>query len=194
MLLAAVNERLDVFFVYSAKGAESAGLYGAVLTLAVVPDILGGCLSTILQPRIVRIRDDGAFALNMRRFLMLSVPVCGAALLAALLLAEPVIPLVLGAKYVPAIPAFQWLLAGTLFWLAVTPLPLTLVAVLAPERIVFVTIGQSCIVLFGGFVMLPALGVLGMAQAMFAMRIVVALAVVAVARGIVTASPRVEAA
>ena len=187
MMLAAVNERLDVFLVFSFRGAGDAGLYGAVVTLALVPDILAGCLSTLLQPRIVRMHAGGAFARSMLRFLAVSLPVCGLGFLTALLLAEPLLPLLIGARYLPAIPAFLWLLAGTVFWLAVTPLPMTLVAIMAPGRIVLVTIGQSVLVLLGGLVLLPAFGLVGMAAGVFVTRVAVALALVGVARSMVTA-------
>jgi O-antigen/teichoic acid export membrane protein len=183
MALAAVNERLDVFLVYSHLGADEAGLYGAMITLALMPDIVTGGLSTILQPRIIAIQQSGTFPELTRRFLLIAIPLCGIAFLAAFGLAEPVIALLLGPHYVPAVPAFQWLLAGTLFWLAITPLPMTLIAVLAPHRIVMATAGQSAIVLLGGMTLLPWTGLVGMAQTVFAMRIVIALFLLYAARG-----------
>jgi len=175
MLLAAVNERLDVMLLYWLRGPDQAGLYGAVLTLALVPDILGGCLSLVLQPRIAAMHGGGEFIRILRRFMAVSVPLCTLGFLAATLLADPVIPLLLGPHYAPAVPAFRWLLGGTLFWLAVTPLPMTLLAVLAPDRIALVTLGQSAIVVTGGVLLAPALGLTGMAQAICAMRVLIAL-------------------
>jgi O-antigen/teichoic acid export membrane protein len=189
MMLAAVNERLDIFLVYSFTGAEAAGLYGALLTLAVTPDIVAGCFSTILQPRIVGLHASGQFAESVRRFLTFSIPLCGLAFLVSLVVAEPIIALVLGERYVPAVPAFHWLLAGMLFWLAVTPLPMTLVAILAPRRIVLVTLGQTIIVVVGGLVLLPWFGLVGMAQAVFTTRVVIGLALVVAARKMTRATP-----
>ena len=182
MMLAAVTERLDIFLVYSYTGAEAAGLYGALLTLALMPDIVAGCFSTILQPRIVRLQASGLFAQTVRHFLTFSIPICGLAFLVSLALAEPVVAVVLGERYVPAVPAFHWLLAGTLFWLAVTPLPMTLVGILAPRRIVFLTLVQTVILLVGGFTLLPWFGLVGMAQTVFAMRVLIALVLLATAR------------
>jgi O-antigen/teichoic acid export membrane protein len=188
MMLAAVNERLDIFLIYSFTGAEAAGLYGALLTLALIPDLVAGCLSTMLQPRIVALMASGRYAKTMRHFLTFSLPICAVGFLVSLAIAEPIVTLVLGARYVPALPAFYWLLAGTLFWLAVTPLPMTLVAVLAPRRIVYVTFGQTIIVLAGGLALLPWFGLVGMAQTVFAMRIVIALVLVAAARNMTVAA------
>jgi O-antigen/teichoic acid export membrane protein len=182
MLLATFNERLDLLLVFGFAGAEAAGLYGAMLTLALAPDLLAGSLGSILQPRIVRMRDEGTYAGHLRRFLAVSVPACAALFLAALFLAEPVILRLLGPAYAAGAPVFLWLSAGTLTWLAVTPLPSSLVALLAPRRIAAITLAQSGIVLAGGLVLLPAFGPVGMAQTICAMRIAVALALLLVAQ------------
>lgn len=177
MVLAALNERLDVFLVNGFTGAEAAGLYGAMLTLALVPDLIAGCLSAVLQPRIVQLHQSGHYAIAVRKFLMIAVPVCGLGMLAAIPLAEPVIGLVLGPAYLPGVTAFLWVLAGTLFWLVVTPLPITLLAVVVPSRIVLVTLFQSAILLLVGLLLLPTYGIVGMAQTICAMRVTVALMV-----------------
>jgi len=62
------------------------------------------------------------------------------------------------------------------------------VAVLAPRRIVYVTFGQTIIVLAGGLALLPWFGLVGMAQTVFAMRIVIALVLVAAARNMTVAA------
>ncbi|UFN49759.1 oligosaccharide flippase family protein [Roseomonas sp. OT10] len=185
MVLAALNERLDIFLVTLFRGPDEAGLYGAMITLALVPDIIAGCLSTLLQPRIVAMQSGGRFPVQLRRFLMASLPVCALGFVVALAVSGPVIGWVLGPRYLPALPAFHWLLAGTLFWLAVTPLPLTLVAVQAPRRLALLTVVQSGIVLAGGLLLLPRLGLVGMAQAVFVMRASVALLVLLLARRMV---------
>lgn len=181
MVLAAVNERLDILLVYTFNGADAAGRYGAMLTLALVPDLVAGSLASVVQPRIARMRSEGTYAAGLRMFLRVSLPGASFCYLVALLLAAPVIPWVLGAGYAPGIPIFLWLLAGTLFWLAVTPLPMTMVAVHAPARIAMVTTGQSVVLVLGSVTLLPLFGPLGMAQAVCVMRICVALALLVLA-------------
>jgi O-antigen/teichoic acid export membrane protein len=184
MVLAAVNERLDVLMVYSFDGADAAGLYGAMITLAVAPDLLAGSLGSILQPRIVAMQAAGGYAAALRRYLLVALPACGAALGVAMLISEPVLLRLLGPTYAAGVPAFLWLLAGTLFWLAVTPMPMSLVAILAPRRVALVTMGQSAIVVGVGLLLLPAFGVVGMAQAVCAMRVAIALVLLALAHRI----------
>ncbi|MBR0670936.1 lipopolysaccharide biosynthesis protein [Neoroseomonas soli] len=181
MVLAAFNERLDILLVYAFKGADAAGRYGAMLTLAVVPDLVAGCLAAIVQPRIARMLAEGSYGETLRRFLTVALPGAVLCFLVALLAGPTVIPLVLGAGYAPGVPAFLWLLAGTLFWLAVTPLPMSLVAVHAPARIALVTIGQTAIIVTGAVALLPPFGPVGMAQAVCAMRVGVALALLVMA-------------
>jgi O-antigen/teichoic acid export membrane protein len=176
MMVAALNERFDLFLVGAWSGPEATGLYGAVLTLALVPDLVAGCLTSLMQPRIVRLLQDGRFGAVLRIFLMVGVPVCALGLLVAVPLAAPVIGLVLGPAYLAGVPAFLWVLAGTLFWLAVTPLPLTLIAVTAPSGMILLTLLQSALLLLLGMLLLPAFGIVGMAQAVCAARVAVALA------------------
>ena len=87
---------------------------------ALVPDLVAGSLASVVQPRIARMRSEGTYPAGLRMFLRFSLPGAALAFVAAVLLADPVIPLVLGAGSRPGIPIFLWLLAGTLFWLAVT--------------------------------------------------------------------------
>lgn len=182
MVLAALNERLDILLVYSFSGADSAGRYGAMLTLAMVPDLVAGSLHALVQPRVARMLSEGSFAGTLRLSLRFALPAVALAFVAALFLAPIVIPLVLGASYAPGVPILLWLLAGTLFWLAVTPLALPLVAVHAPARIAMVTIGQSAMIGLGGLILLPLFGPIGMAQAVCAMRVGVALVLLVMAR------------
>ncbi|MDP3415506.1 MAG: oligosaccharide flippase family protein [Falsiroseomonas sp.] len=182
MVLAAFNERLDILLVFGFAGSDVAGLYGAMLTLALVPDLVAGSLSSLLQPRIARMREEGSYASMLRLFLRISLPLLGVAFLLALLFARPVITLVLGPTYAAETGSFLWLLAGTLIWLAVTPLPMTMVAVHAPAQIALVTAGQLAIVASLGLILLPMHGPVGMAIAVFTTRISVALALFLMAR------------
>lgn len=182
MVLAAFNERLDILMVYGLGGSEAAGRYGAMLTLAMVPDLIAGSLSSLLQPRIAQMREQGTYAANLRRFLQVSLPLTGVGFLLALLLAKPVITLVLGETYATGSTIFLWLLAGTLVWLAVAPLPLAMVAVHAPARTALVTVGQFVIVASLGLLLMPRYGLIGMAAAALAMRVGVALALYLMAR------------
>ena len=179
MVVASLNERFDLFLVGAWSGPEAAGLYGAMLTLALVPDLVTGCLTSLMQPRIVQLLEGGRFGATLRTFLMIGVPVCALSLLVAIPLAAPVIGLVLGPTYLAGVPAFLWVLAGTLFWLAVAPLPLTLLAVVVPSRVVVLTLVQSSLLLLLGMLLLPTLGIIGMAQTVCAVRIVVALGALA---------------
>jgi O-antigen/teichoic acid export membrane protein len=185
MVLAAVNERLDLVLVYGVGGADAAGRYGAMLTLALVPDLVAGSLSSFLQPRMARMRATGTYDSSLRLFLWISLPTAIVGFLLALLLAHPVIALVLGGTYAESSDIFLWLLAGTLFWLAVTPLPLNMVAVHAPARIALVTLGQSVIIIsIGSLLLLPLYGAVGMAASVCAMRFGVGTALYIMARRI----------
>jgi O-antigen/teichoic acid export membrane protein len=182
MLVGVLNDRLDVLLVYSFGGAGDAGRYGAMVTLALIPDLVAGSLAAILQPRIARMRQEGTYGESLRLFLRFSMPGALLAYLAALALAAPVIGLLLGPGYAPGVPVFLWLLAGTLFWAAVTPLPLAMVAVHAPKRIALVALFQTGLIVGAGLPLFWLTGEVGMAQGVFIMRVGVALALFAMAR------------
>ena len=182
MLVGVLNDRLDVLLVYTFGGADHAGRYGAMVTLALIPDLIAGSLAAVVQPRIARMRQDGTYDASLRLFLCFSLPGVLLLYLVALALAGPVIGVVLGVGYAPGVPAFHWLLAGTLFWLAVTPLPLAMVAVHAPKGIALVAVGQSGIILATGLPLLWFAGEVGLAQGVCIMRVSVALALFAMAR------------
>lgn len=175
MMISAVNERLDIMMVYAIEGADGAGRYGAMATLAMTADIVAGSLSAVIQPRIARMRSDGSYTASVRRFLIFSVPATAVALLVAILIAAPVVEIMLGVGYVPGVPAFLWLLAGTLFWLAVAPVPLAMVAVHAPSFIVVVALCQTALVALVGLALLSSFGIVGMAQGVCITRIGVSL-------------------
>jgi hypothetical protein len=63
-------------------------------------------------------------------------------------------------------------------------MPMSLVAILAPKRVALVTMGQSVVVVGGGLLLLPAFGVVGMAQAVCAMRVAIALVLLGLAHRI----------
>jgi len=182
MLLGVLSDRLDVLLVYGFGDGADAGRYGAMVTLALIPDLVAGSLAAILQPRIARMREQGGYGAGLRLFLRISVPGVVLVYGAALLLAAPVIGLLLGPSYVPGVPVLLWLLAGTLFWLAVTPLPLAMVAVHAPKRIAIVALSQSALILLTGLPLFWLWGEVGMAQGVCIMRVGVAMLLFVMAR------------
>lgn len=191
MLLGVISDRLDLFLVYTFGGADDAGRYGAMVTLALVPDLIAGSLAAILQPRITRMRNDGSYHTNQRNFLRISIPGVVLSYAMAVAVASPAIGIVLGTSYTAGVPILLWLLAGTLCWLAVTPLPLAMVAVHAPQRLALVALLQSGLIVFAGLPLFWLFGEVGMAQGVCIMRTGVAFTLVAMARRL---SPRPVAA
>lgn len=191
MLIGVLSDRLDVLLVFGFGEPEDGGRYGAMVTLALVPDLVAGSLAAIVQPRISRMREEGTYAENLRVFLRFSVAGVVLAYLVALPLAEPVIGLVLGPAYLPGVPAFLVLLAGTLVWLALTPLPLAMVGVHAPKRLALIAVGQTGLILAVGLPLFWLFGKVGMAAGVFTMRVGVAVALLAMARRLAPAPGRI---
>ncbi len=174
MLVGVLSDRLDVMLVFAFGETEDAGRYGAMATLALMPDIVAGSLAALLQPRIAQMRIEGSYGAKLRLFLRYSLAGAALAYLAALVVAGPVIAMLLGSAYLPGAPTFLVLLAGTLFWLAVTPLPLAMVGVHAPRLIAMTALGQIGLIVVLGLPLFWLLGKLGMSIGVCTMRVAVA--------------------
>lgn len=98
-------------------GATALGLYGRAYQLLVFPiNIFGGVLDNVLFPSMAKVQDDpkrleAAYRRGISLIALIIVPIC----LAALVLAEEIILVVLGSKWIGVIAPFQILALGMLF-------------------------------------------------------------------------------
>ena len=180
LLLSAGNERVDLFLLGRLAGAEQAGLYGGILSIAVVPDFLGGLLVTVLQPRIIQLHRRGELRAFWGRLMLAMVPgvlVAGALVAVA---GSWFVGIALGARYAAGAPAFVALALGSLFWLAMVPVPGALVTLSAPRLTTTLTTAQLAMVAGGCLLAIPRLGLFGAALTVACMRVVVAVTTVAI--------------
>ena len=89
--VAAFSERIDLYLVKYFQGPAAAGLFGAVLSLALIPDAISGFLATTLQPRIMRLHKDGKFLQFFAWFNWISLPLGLAAIILTMVLGEWVV-------------------------------------------------------------------------------------------------------
>lgn len=193
LALSAGNERVDLFLLGRFAGAEEAGLYGGILSIAVVPDFLGGLLVTVLQPRIVNLHRRGELRAFWGR-LMLAMAPC--ALFAGALVAVAgswFVGVALGARYEAGAPAFVVLALGSLVWLAMVPVPGALITLSAPRVTTALTTAQLAMVAGGCFLAIPRLGLFGAALTVACMRVAVAVTTVAIGWRMTSARRRASA-
>jgi O-antigen/teichoic acid export membrane protein len=106
IVLSALYFRIDVFLVQLWSGTESVALYNAVFRLVEALRLFPAAVLAVTLPGLVRARD-------LRPLFQVSGPVTAFAAVATVVLwlaAGWVIPLVYGAQYAAAVPAFRILL------------------------------------------------------------------------------------
>jgi O-antigen/teichoic acid export membrane protein len=106
IVLSALYFRIDVFLVQLWSGTESVALYNAVFRLVEALRLFPAAVLAVVLPSLVRAGD-------LRRLARAAVPITGFAVAAAAVLwiaAGWLIPLIYGAPYAAAVPAFRILL------------------------------------------------------------------------------------
>ena len=179
-ILAAGTERMDLFLLGRFRGAQEAGLYGGVLTLAVIPDFVAGLLATVLQPRVARLQERGELPAFSRKLMLAMLPLGVLTLVAVVGVGDNIVALTLGPQFSPGVPAFIALAAGSLAWLVLTPVSAILISMAAPRTNTALTILQLAILLGGGVLLIPAYGAIGAAVVVAGTRVILSVAVMVI--------------
>jgi O-antigen/teichoic acid export membrane protein len=106
IVLSALYFRIDVFLVQRWSGTEAVALYNAVFRLVEALRLFPAAVVAVMLPALCRAPDP-------RPLMRVALPLTGAAIAVSVLLwvtADSLIPLVYGAPYAPAVPAFRILL------------------------------------------------------------------------------------
>ncbi|WP_149141531.1 lipopolysaccharide biosynthesis protein [Gemmobacter caeruleus] len=171
MLLAALVERLDIFLLTSLRGAAEAGLYGALLPLLLVPEMVAGFAAHALQPRIAEMMARGQLLRFWGGVLRLTVPLAALVGLGVALLPGAVIAATIGPAYAEAAPALRLLVLAVMAWVAVVPVPLSAVAMARPRLTLTITVVQAGLIAVAGLALIPSHGATGAAVAVLIMRL-----------------------
>jgi O-antigen/teichoic acid export membrane protein len=193
-LLVAGTERVDLFLLSRFRGIEEVGLYGGVLTLAVIPDFIAGMLGTVLQPRVARLQASGVLAGFHRRLFLAMLPLAVLGMVLVGLLAPWLIGLTLGQLFVPAAPAFVLLAGASTVWLLLTPVPAVLISLSAPRTTMVLCMVQVVAVVSAGALLIPTHGAIGAALAVALTRMSVAVVVAIIGMRLMRRPPAAVAA
>jgi O-antigen/teichoic acid export membrane protein len=156
------------------------GLYGGVLTLAIIPDFINGMLATVLQPRVASLRARGALPAFNRKFMMAMLPAGLIALVLLMVSAHTIVQLALGPRFMAGVPSFTVLAAGSIVTLMLTPVSAVLISMSAPRITMALTSVQLLMLVGGGVLLIPAYGATGAALVVAGTRIILAFAVVVI--------------
>ena len=107
--------RSDMILVDNQLGKSEAGIYSIAITLANLIAILPGVVGSILFPRMSASDDPAAKWRETQRALLGVGAITGAAALVSAIFAAPFTRIAYGPDFVSAVPAYLWLLPGTLF-------------------------------------------------------------------------------
>lgn len=171
MLLAAVVERLDIFLLASLHGAAEAGIYGALLPLLLVPEMVAGFAAHALQPRIAGLHAQGRLLDFWGSVLQWTVPLAAVIAVGVALFPGWVIEVTIGPAYADAAPVLRLLFIAVMAWVGVVPVALSVVAMARPKATLAITLAQAVLVGGAGLALIPAQGATGAALAVLIMRL-----------------------
>ncbi|MFN8006071.1 MAG: flippase [Terriglobia bacterium] len=108
--------RVDLLMVQYLLGAESAGQYSVAASMIDMVYIFPAVVGTILFPRLSALKSNAEqWRLCLRATLFVGLLMLPLAGLAAVLV-HPIVTLLFGKSFLPAVPAFLWLLPGIIFY------------------------------------------------------------------------------
>jgi PST family polysaccharide transporter len=172
MIISAVVERLDIFLLTGLRGPAEAGLYGALMPLLLVPEMVMGLAMAVLQPRVADLHAKGSLFEFWMGICAITVPLAIAACVAMLLLAEPLIEFTIGPAYLASVPVLKVLFVAVMAWFAVVPVAMSFVVMTQPRATLAICLAQAVTVTIAGLTLIPAQGAMGAAIAVLMMRLV----------------------
>lgn len=171
MIVSAVTERLDIFLLSSLRGPVESGLYGALLPLILVPEVVIGFATGVLQPRVADLHARGRLLAFWGSICRLTVPIAVLSALIVWFFADTLISISIGPSYLGAAPALRILFGAVMAWFAVVPVALAFVVMTQPRATLAITLVQAVFVIGIGLLLIPDKGALGAAMAVFIMRV-----------------------
>lgn len=113
-LFAFVVLRIDLLMVKSMLGAAAAGYYSVSVTLGEMILMMPTVIGSLLFPKLSGMEDDNEKWKLAKRVFFMTGGVMPVVIGVTALLARPLIVILFGSDFLPAIPAFLWLLPGLL--------------------------------------------------------------------------------
>lgn len=153
--------RVDLLMVQELRGAADAGQYSIAVALAELLLVVPGLIATIMFPTLSRMTDPERRWRTAARitgvvglFGVVFVPVIA-------LLGEPLIRLLYGTPYLPALPSFEWLLPGIGLLAVATVVMHYFYAVGVPAVAIYAPLAGVAVNIAMNFVLIPAAGIVG---------------------------------
>lgn len=163
--------RMDLFFLAFRTNPVQLGFYGAGLTIATIPEVLGMYLAPVFLPRILPACRKGRFFLLFRRFHTIAYTCCVLALVGGLLLIRPVLTVVFPVRFAPSLDIIRILLPGTLAAASIFPLTLNFLLLKKPRFFLLIDTVLAPLAALAYFYATPVSGAVGVAWITSAFRV-----------------------
>ncbi len=157
-----IASRLDIFLIARYRGPEDVGFYAAAQQLAQIMPLLIGAVTTVLLPRISKMKTKKEFMGYMKKVLLGSV-VLNICLIPVLLFGQVFIQIIFGSKFAGSINLFKMLFFGFMIALVVNPVSLVFYAKNKPKVLTAVNYITLVITVVLNFLLIPVFGAYGAA-------------------------------
>lgn len=152
------------------------GAYALALNLATKADVVNTSLYTVLLPGVATLAEPGRISAYLRRGLLRGALI-GLGLLLLIPLSEPLIVLIYGAEFAPAVVFFRLLLSVMILDVLLTPFLLLPLAYRQPKLLAAADAVRAVTLVLVAIGLIPVFGALGAVVARFAARVAGALLV-----------------
>ncbi len=189
VLVQIANERLDQLLIVRLLTPTDLGFYVAAMAIAVIPAIPAMTLANVAYPRIAGVADAADRGPVVERYVRLSVALGALIAVALLAMGEPLVRLLYGPAFAPAVPILAWYTAGAVALSARVVLAQAVKASGYPGRAMQAELAGLAVNVAGLLVLLPAVGVVGAAMAYAAMQATVLALLLVAARRVAGFAP-----
>jgi len=151
---------IGVLMLGAMRGSEAAGIYGLALSLTHIFPIIAASLASVAMPEVSRFTDTSQFEHYVRESLRYSL-YASVLIIPLLLLSRPLILLLVGARYVPSIAVFNWLLVSCFVQVVSCPIRAALHALNRPCHVALIDTLCVTIMGIGCYIAIPLFGTVG---------------------------------
>jgi O-antigen/teichoic acid export membrane protein len=169
-LFAMLTANAEILLLNQWTALPLVGAYALALNLATKADLVNHSLYTVLLPGASTLQERGAIAGFIKRGLARSALI-SLGLLALVPIAEPVIVLVYGADFAPAVVFFRLLIGVMIFDVLLTPLLLLPLAYKQARLLAAAEASRAITVVLLAMALIPVYGVVGAIAARFVARL-----------------------
>jgi len=170
--LAALISRLDIFLLTIQADMREVGIFSGGQAFAVIPDLIGGYLAVVLNPRIIPYCREGRFFAFFWRFQLASLVGCVVIYLTVILSMETTLSRLLPASFALSADVFLILLLGALSGLVMFPLVISFLMFVRPKFLFTMDCISAPIVIILYFYAIQHHGAVGAAWVTSASRII----------------------